>query len=118
MSAANIVTLVSLDELDRDELLEILRNRAFNLHASDLLRARWKVASRRTKAAMDASFAAEDKWMEAMVAFNTPGKSVAERGRHATRGVQLRREKDKLERAYKRAIALEEALWAALEASR
>lgn len=107
-----------LEDLDRDELLELVRDRGLHIRPYDLLRARWKISNVRHRAAMDVAAAAWNAWSETVQARLTPGIPSVEYRRLNAETAIRERARDLADRVESKAKAKSDEAWALLEAAR
>ncbi len=110
-------TLIKLEDLTRDELLEVLARAVPFVRQRDLYRARWDVACRKSDAAGAAAIAASERSAAASAAWAkiTNGATVA--GARARKAYfKAREESEAASRAADRAYAAQERAYRALDA--
>lgn len=109
-------TPIKLDDLNRDELLELISRVYLFVRPRDLLSARWEVACRKSDAAGAASIVASDRSAAAAAAWNkaAPGTPAYRRSQEAY--FKARAESVAASRAADRAYAAQERAYRALDA--
>ena len=110
---------IALEDLDRDELLVLIRQAWFTIRPRDLLYARWKVAAERARAAWDDEVAAGERTTAALHAYvNLPKTTETDAQRqHAWKTYEEARvEETAFERRRRRRDRFQEGAWKALEA--
>lgn len=111
---------IVLEDLDREELLELFREKLmFGLKPSELWLVRWRVLARK-------ALEARERELEAFTAYvtsfepveDTPGTIVTTVVDRLAVREQRRLEQERLDQAAKGVEAARDAAWASLEASR
>jgi hypothetical protein len=109
---------IAVDDLDREELLQLLSGRFVLFTVADLWRARWDVLSRRAASARTEACAALERYLDC-----APKRSAGERPTHRQLIRELKAEEaaktawNKAKVRAERAEAAEDRAWKALEAS-
>jgi hypothetical protein len=110
-------TPIKLEDLTRDELLEVLARAMPFVRQRDLYRARWEVACRKSDAAGAAAIAASEKSAAASAAWAKVKNGNTVAGRRAQNAYfRAREECVTASRAADRAYAAQERAYRALEA--
>ena len=105
---------LKLEDLDRDELLFLIRHRMpFRVSDRDLWRARWEILTERATVAMKADHAAASAWSAAALACVAPGLTHGERKRRHAERDRLDSLMKAASRRAKKAEAVAEAAYAA-----
>ncbi|MCJ2143661.1 hypothetical protein [Methylobacterium sp. E-066] len=108
---------IALDDLDREELLQLLKEQlSFGLRAADLWGARWAVLSRRALDARERELEAFTDYVAACAPIELSSLSSTFVDPFAVREAK-RVDQQRLDRAAKRIEAARDRAWAALQAS-
>jgi len=108
---------IALDDLDREELLQLFKQRlSFNLRPSELWRARWDVLARRALDARQRELKSFTAYVAACAPIEASSLSHTFVDHLAVREAK-RLERERLDRAATRLEAARDRAWAALEAS-
>lgn len=110
-------TPIKIEDLTRDELLEVLARAMPFVRQRDLYRARWEVACRKSDAAGAAAIAASERSAAASAAWaKIPNGGTAAGSRARKAYFEAREEADAASRAANRAYAAQERAYRALDA--